>query len=64
MVIDIRLDVKSLAATIFLAASIYMMYSAGQPLAFNAILAAMFIMAIVVGLYFSYRLFVIVYETN
>ncbi|MGA9141782.1 MAG: hypothetical protein WBZ29_16270 [Methanocella sp.] len=59
MVKDIKLDIKSLAATIFLAASLYVFARAGQGFPVNAIIEASFIVAIVVCLYFSYRLILI-----
>jgi hypothetical protein len=52
----LRLDVKSLAATLFLAASVYVLARSGQSSPANAIIEGSFIIAIAVCLYFSYRL--------
>jgi hypothetical protein len=59
MVRNIKLDVKSLAATVFLVASLYVFARAGQGFPVNAIIEASFIIAIIVCLYFSYRLILI-----
>lgn len=51
---------RSLAATLFLAASLYVVAVADSDSMFSATVAVSFIIAIVVCLYFSYRLLLIV----
>lgn len=54
--IRIRLDVRSLAAAIFLAVSLYVMTGADQNSIYTAGIAMAFVLAITVCIYFSYRL--------
>ena len=54
--IRIRIDVRSLAATIFLAVSLYVMTGTDQNSIYTAGIAMAFVIAIIVCLYFSYRL--------
>ncbi len=60
MMRNLKPDIKSLAATVFLAASLYVFARAGQGFPVNAIIEVSFMIAIVVCLYFSYRLILIV----
>ena len=62
--INIKLDVRSLAATIFLAASLYVLAKADQGSIFNAVMEITIVIAITVLLYFSYRLILIVNGAN
>jgi hypothetical protein len=55
-VIEIRLDFKSLAATLFLGGSLYVMTGADPGSVYVAAIAMAFVIAITVCLYFSYRL--------
>jgi hypothetical protein len=64
MVIDMKLHVRSLAAKVFLGASLYVMATANQSSLFNAAIGIFFVIAIIVCLYFSYRLILIVNEAN
>lgn len=57
---NVRLDVKSLAATIFLGASLLVLMQAGQGSIYNAALEIGMVIAIFVCLYFSYRLILVV----
>ena len=56
MVILIRLDVKSLAATLFLAGSLYVMTGADPGSAYATAIVMAFVICVIVCLYFSYRL--------
>jgi len=60
MMRNMKPDIKSLAATVFLAASLYVFARAGHGFPANAIIEVSFMIAIVVCLYFSYRLILIV----
>jgi hypothetical protein len=55
-VIRIRFDVRSLAAAVFLAVSLYVMTGADQSSIYTASVAMAFVFAITVCIYFSYRL--------
>lgn len=63
MVINIRVDFKSLLATIFLALSTYVLFRAGQGSLLAGFIEVMFIALIAVCLYFSYRLIIVVNNT-
>ena len=54
--IKIRLDVRSLAAAIFLAVSLYVMTGTDQNSIYTAGIVMAFVIAITVCLYYSYRL--------
>ena len=61
--INIKLDVRSLAATIFLAASLYVLAKADQGSIFNAVMEITIVIVIAFCLYLSYRLIVIINGT-
>lgn len=61
--INIKIDVKSLLATAFLALSAYVLFRAGQGALFSGIIEVTFLTAITACLYFSYRLIVVVHDT-
>ena len=63
-VIDIRLDVRSLAATAFLGMSLYVLARAGSGALTDALIEASFVMAIAVCIYFSYRLIRLVSDVS
>jgi hypothetical protein len=56
LAIRIRFDVRSLAAAIFLAVSLYVMTGTDQSSIYTAGIVMAFVMAISVCLYYSYRL--------
>lgn len=61
--IYIKVDFKSLLATMFLALSAYVLFRAGQGSLFAGIVEVMFITLIAICLYFSYRLIIVVNNT-
>ena len=58
------LDVKSLAAAFFLSLGLYMFMRADQGTVASALVQALFLMAIALGFYLSYRLAIIVNEIS
>ncbi|WP_424357580.1 hypothetical protein [Methanocella sp. MCL-LM] len=61
---NIRVDFKSLLATMFLALSAYVLFRAGQGSLIEGIIEVMFITLITICLYFSYRLILVVNNTT
>ena len=60
---NIRVDFKSLLATMFLAMSAYVLLRAGQGSLIEGIIEVLFITLITICLYFSYRLILVVNNT-
>lgn len=61
--IKIKVDLKSLLATLFLALSAYVLLRASQGSLFSGVIEVMFIVMITVCLYFSLRLIIVVNNT-
>lgn len=60
---NIGVDVKSLMASAFLISSLYVLYRAGTVSVGSAIIELIFISAICICLYFSYRLIIAINRT-